>query len=139
MTSLLTHEHAPASAEPTCKFCRPALRAQAVLRLGTVLAVEDAFPVTDGHHLVLPVRHADDFFALTPQEQADTLAAVAELRRRLLAADATIEGFNVGMNCGTAAGQTVPHAHTHLIPRRAGDTSEPRGGVRGAVPDRMAY
>jgi diadenosine tetraphosphate (Ap4A) HIT family hydrolase len=107
--------------------------------LRTVVAIRDAFPVTEGHYLVIPRRHAIDFFGMTSAERRDSdelLAAIADSLRHL---DASIVGFNIGMNCGQAAGQTVPHAHTHLIPRRVGDTPVPRGGVRGVIPEKMNY
>jgi ATP adenylyltransferase len=137
--------HAPAdtrevsAAALACKFCTPRVHAESTLEVGTVFAVPDLFPVTAGHHVVVPRRHSDDFFSLTDAERADTLKALDLLRACLLAADPSIVGFNIGMNCGEAAGQTVPHTHTHLIPRRHGDTPAPRGGVRGVVPARMSY
>lgn len=129
----------PTDRAEACAFCGPGLREEIALERGTVFAVLDGFPVTAGHTLVLPRRHTPDLFAMTAAERRDTLAALDVLRERLLAGDPTITGFNVGMNCGEAAGQTIPHAHTHLIPRREGDTPSPRGGVRGAVPARMSY
>lgn len=139
MTMLATQTPRRTPRRAACVFCSASFRDTAVLENRTVVAVPDAFPVAPGHHLVLPRRHAADFFDLTAQERADTMEALDALRARLLTQDPTIEGFNVGMNCGPAAGQTVPHAHTHLIPRRRGDTPDPRGGVRGAVPARMSY
>jgi diadenosine tetraphosphate (Ap4A) HIT family hydrolase len=105
----------------------------------TVTILPDAYPVTQGHHLVVTVRHVPDFFEMSGPEVTQAHAALHELRRRLQQADPSIIGFNVGMNCGKAAGQTIMHAHIHLIPRRAGDTPNPQGGVRGVVPEHMAY
>ncbi len=105
----------------------------------TVYALADRYPVSRGHTLVIPRRHTPDYFSMTSEERRDAEDLIFRLRERLLAADASIEGFNVGMNCGEVAGQTVPHAHIHLIPRRRGDTPHPRGGVRGVIPDRMSY
>jgi diadenosine tetraphosphate (Ap4A) HIT family hydrolase len=82
--------------------------------------------VTEGHSLVIPRRHKADGLDLHQPEQ-------------LRAQDGTISGWNVGLNSGEAAGQTVFHAHWHLIPRRDGDCEQPRGGVRGVIPDRQAY
>jgi diadenosine tetraphosphate (Ap4A) HIT family hydrolase len=76
---------------------------------------------------------------MTSQERRDAEELVLLLRERILSSDPTVLGFNVGANCGEVAGQTVPHAHVHLIPRRRGDTPRPRGGVRGVIPDKMAY
>jgi diadenosine tetraphosphate (Ap4A) HIT family hydrolase len=107
--------------------------------VGQVASVRDGYPVTDGHCLIVPLRHTEDYLSMTAQERldADTLMRllIAELRRR----DPFITGFNIGMNCGWDAGQTVFHAHIHLIPRRPGDTPNPRGGVRGVIPEKMDY
>ena len=76
---------------------------------------------------------------MTDREKCDAQALIMELKNKLIASDQTITGFNIGMNCGGSAGQTVFHAHIHLIPRRDGDTPDPTGGVRGVIPDRMRY
>jgi diadenosine tetraphosphate (Ap4A) HIT family hydrolase/5-methylcytosine-specific restriction endonuclease McrA len=125
--------------DPGCVFCADHIAAQAVEAHGSVFAIADAHPVTEGHHLVLPRRHASDYFTMTGQERQDAEDLLRVLQGRLKHADATIQGFNVGMNCGAVAGQTVMHAHIHLVPRRKGDTSRPRGGVRGVIPQRMSY
>ncbi len=126
------------NADPRCPFCDYASLSP-VAEQGTVFALEDRYPVSPGHTLVIPRRHTPDYFSMTAEERRDAEALLFLLRARLLAADDTIEGFNVGANCGEAAGQTIPHAHIHLIPRRRGDTPRPRGGVRGVIPDRMSY
>ncbi len=102
-------------------------------------AIEDANPVTKGHTLVIPRRHEADYFLLSDAERAAIEALLAKRRQELLAGDATIAGFNIGVNVGAAAGQTVFHCHIHLIPRRVGDVAEPRGGVRGVIPEKQAY
>lgn len=123
----------------TCPFCATETLLRAVAYHGTVFAVEDLNPVTDGHLLVIPRRHVPDWFALEETERRDAEALLLRLRDRLLAADPAVSGFNIGMNCGQSAGQSIFHAHIHLIPRRAGDTAAPRGGVRGVIPERMSY
>ncbi len=95
--------------------------------------------MTPGHHLVISKRHVSDYFALSYNEKRDVESLLSLLRRQILTDDPTVRGFNVGMNCGEVAGQTVMHAHIHLIPRRVGDVDEPRGGVRGCVPGKMGY
>lgn len=122
----------------SCPFC-PETTDRYEQQIGTVAALLDAFPVSAGHYLVVPLRHISDYFEMTEQERIDTIRMLGQLRDRLLTTDPTIVGFNVGINCGAAAGQTVPHAHIHLIPRRHGDTPQPRGGVRGVIPERMGY
>jgi diadenosine tetraphosphate (Ap4A) HIT family hydrolase len=98
----------------------------------------DVFPVTHGHTLVLPVRHCADLFELDAAEYGAVWNTVREVRdelqARLLPA-----GFTIGVNAGVAAGQTVPHAHVHVIPRFEGDVLDPRGGVRWVIPHRAAY
>ena len=76
---------------------------------------------------------------MTSIERKDAEDLIRLLRKKIQNSDSSVVGFNVGMNCGTAAGQTVMHSHIHLIPRRKGDTSEPKGGVRGVIPKKMAY
>ena len=129
----------PPDRDPACVFCTDKVITQAVETHGTVFALQDGQPVTPGHHLILPRRHAVDYFAMTEQERQDAQALLRVLRNRLTEWDRTIRGFNVGMNCGEPAGQTVMHAHIHLIPRRQGDAANPRGGVRGVIPRQMSY
>jgi ATP adenylyltransferase len=125
--------------EPGCLFCLDKVRSSAIAEYGSVYAIRDAFPVTPGHVLVIPKRHTRDLFTMTPDEVRDARELLATLREEILSADPSVTGMNVGVNCGASAGQTVMHAHIHLIPRRDGDTDDPRGGVRGVVPAKMAY
>jgi len=124
---------------PECPFCSPSVLARAVAYHGTVFALDDRYPVTPGHLLIVPRRHVADWFALTEVERRDADALLLRLRERFLAGDPEVTGFNIGMNCGTSAGQTVLHAHIHFIPRRDGDCEDPRGGVRGVIPERQKY
>jgi len=112
---------------------------RAVAIHGSVFAVKDKYPVTDGHLLVITRRHSEDFFSMTPQERRDADELLLQLRAQILQRDKAVSGFNVGANCGIVAGQKVMHAHIHLIPRRERDMQEPTGGVRGAVPDSLLY
>lgn len=102
-------------------------------------AVRDGFPVTEGHTLVIPKRHVADYFGLFNEEIMACNQLLKELRLSILAQDKTVEGFNIGMNAGAVAGQTVFHCHIHLIPRRKGDVENPRGGVRHTIPGRGFY
>jgi diadenosine tetraphosphate (Ap4A) HIT family hydrolase len=122
-----------------CPFCAVIAGGAGQAGRELVAVVTDTSPVTEGHLLVMPVRHIADFFDMTEPEVREAYLALRELRLRLLADDPKITGFNVGTNCGPAAGQTVLHAHIHLIPRRVGDTANPRGGVRGVIPEKMSY
>lgn len=125
--------------DPSCPFCDPEILSRAVAENGTVFAIEDKNPVSPGHMLVIPRRHTPDYFSMTPQEKKDAEGLVRRLRNSIQESDPSVAGFNLGVNCGEAAGQTILHAHIHLIPRRKGDTPNPRGGVRGVIPDRMGY
>ncbi len=120
-----------------CPFCR--LEPNRIRLKGEFAAAfPDGFPVTQGHTLVIPNRHVTSLFELPDEEQAAVWKLVAQVRA-LLVAELRPDGFNVGLNDGTSAGQTVMHAHVHVIPRRCGDVADPRGGVRWVVPDKAAY
>lgn len=103
------------------------------------VAVRDAFPVTPLHTLVIPKRHVADYFDLYQPELNAIHSLLAEQREIIRGEDASVTGFNVGINAGADAGQTIFHVHVHLIPRRAGDVEQPRGGVRGVIPHKQAY
>jgi diadenosine tetraphosphate (Ap4A) HIT family hydrolase len=101
--------------------------------------IEDGFPVTGGHALFMPKRHVTDYFGLVQAEVHAINALMAEQKKLLMVSDSKIEGFNIGMNCGEVAGQTVFHCHVHLIPRRRGDVDNPRGGVRHLISGKGFY
>jgi diadenosine tetraphosphate (Ap4A) HIT family hydrolase len=122
-----------------CPFCSERLNRKVIGDYGAVLAIRDKYPVTDFHTLVIPKRHVTDFFTMTSQERRDAEALILSLKNDILKNDPSVTGFNIGVNCGESAGQTIMHAHIHLIPRRDGDTPKPRGGVRGVIPDKMSY
>jgi diadenosine tetraphosphate (Ap4A) HIT family hydrolase len=102
-------------------------------------AVRDTSPVTPLHTLILPNRHIADYFELEPSERQAIDDLLQEMRRGILASDDAVAGFNIGVNVGAAAGQTIFHCHVHLIPRRRGDVANPRGGVRAVIPGRADY
>jgi len=95
-------------------------------------------PNRPGLLLLIPYRHVADFFDATDAEHAALLALVRDAKT-LLDEQVHPDGYNVGVNVGKAAGQTVMHLHIHVIPRYAGDVEDPRGGVRGAIPEKRAY
>ena len=109
------------------------------LRQKLAIALFDAHAVTPLHALICPRRHAATFFDLYEPERRAINLLLDDMRRKVLAKDKDIQGFNVGMNCGTTAGQTIMHCHVHLIPRRPGDVDQPRGGVRAVIPGKAAY
>lgn len=102
-------------------------------------AIRDGFPVTEGHTLVIPTRHVDDYFGLTQQELLACDDLLKALKTEIQQLDSSVTGFNIGMNAGEAAGQTIFHCHIHLIPRRVGDVEKPRGGIRHLIPGKGAY
>jgi diadenosine tetraphosphate (Ap4A) HIT family hydrolase len=101
-------------------------------------AVFDNFPVSKGHALVIPKRHVATIWELTTEEYADVFDLVKHVKE-LIQAKFDPQGINVGVNCGEAAGQTVFHAHIHVIPRYIGDVPNPRGGVRNVIPGKGDY
>jgi len=121
-----------------CPFCARISAGSSIDRAGMAASLPDGFPVSPGHTLVVPVRHVADLFELSQPELADLLALVVVTKERLVEAHHP-DGFNIGVNVGAAAGQTVPHAHVHVIPRYTGDVQDPRGGVRWVVPSHAAY
>jgi len=125
------------SSAEDCPFCRIPAHAE-VAGSEHGIALVDAFPVTPGHTLVVPRIHVASLFQLPPEVQSDLWLLVSRVRS-VMAEDPRVDGFTVGVNDGIAAGQTVPHAHIHVVPRRTGDVPDPRGGVRWVVPDRAAY
>jgi diadenosine tetraphosphate (Ap4A) HIT family hydrolase len=122
----------------TCPFCElPEDRI--IMREGPCVAVLDQYPVAEGHTLIIPTRHVSSFCDLEQGEWAAILDLAKRLSCGLSADDPSIESFNIGINDGPAAGQTIPHLHVHLIPRRTGDVEQPRGGVRGVIPCKRDY
>ena len=122
-----------------CPFCYENIKSEIIERLNSVCAIKDKYPVTNGHILIIPIRHSEDFFSLKTNERRDAEELLLLMKKRILESDSLITGFNIGTNSGKSAGQTVFHAHIHLIPRREGDTPNPMGGVRGVIPDKMSY
>ena len=98
----------------------------------------DSYPVSKGHTLVIPKRHISSYFECTDAERLE-LWSLVEVVKALLERTFEPDGFNIGINIGAAAGQTVPHMHVHVIPRYHGDMDDPRGGVRGVIPEKQKY
>jgi len=121
-----------------CPFCEPRDTGQLIGQSATAFAIPDGYPVSPGHTLVIPRRHVANILELSSNETADVLRLVGEVIARLKP-ERQPDGFNVGVNIGHAAGQTVMHAHVHVIPRFAGDHPKPEGGVRHAIPGKGYY
>ena len=126
--------------EEPCPLCARIAAGEAVAESpdGLAVALRDAYPVAEGHTLVIPRRHEPDLLGLTGAEAASLWALVQEVARSVLA-ETGADGLNVGVNAGPAAGQTVMHVHVHVIPRRHGDVPDPRGGVRWVLHQRAVY
>jgi ATP adenylyltransferase len=123
--------------EDGCIFCHP--DREIIAEDDLCYAIRDGFAVTPGHTLIIPKRHVADYFGLFQPELNSANRLLHQIKEQLKADDETISGFNIGMNSGASAGQTVFHCHIHLIPRRDGDVESPRGGVRGVIPGKQSY
>ncbi len=120
-----------------CAFC--SLPGERLLDSNDLaVLIPDGFPVSKGHSLVIPRRHVASWFDVTREEQVALIDLLARARRQI-DEEFHPDGYNIGINDGPAAGQTVRHLHIHLIPRYAGDTEDPRGGVRWVFPHKAAY
>ena len=122
--------------DKNCPFCK---KIDKVAENNSVFAMKDNYPVSEGHLLIIPYRHTESFFSMTEVERSNAMELIRVLKNQLEESDSSITGFNIGMNSGESAGQTVMHSHIHLIPRRDGDTRNPRGGVRGVILGKMDY
>jgi diadenosine tetraphosphate (Ap4A) HIT family hydrolase len=121
-----------------CVFCERLAAGDVFAENTFAAAFLDAFPLSPGHCLIVPRRHESDFFSLAPEEQAGVWTLLAPARRQI-ERERLPDGYKVGLNIGEAGGQTVSHAHLHLIPRYRGDVKDPRGGIRWVIPARARY
>ena len=121
-----------------CPFCNLNPKVGLVCESATAVAFFDGYPVSKGHTLIIPKRHVASYFDLTNHEQ-QALWLVVNHCKKLLTERFNPDGFNVGINVGEAAGQSVFHVHIHLIPRYKGDVENPKGGVRGVIPTKQKY
>ena len=121
----------------TCVFCKFSPE-RVFLETSAAVACFDLYPIAKGHALVMPRTHVGSLYDLPPEEQTALWKLVGEARQELIVRFAP-NGFNIGINDGEAAGQTVAHAHIHLIPRYQGDVPDPRGGIRWVIPEKANY
>lgn len=101
-------------------------------------AIYDSFPVSQGHILIIPIKHFNNYFEADAQTKEQLWKLIDECKE-IVDKKFNPDGYNIGINCGEAGGQTVMHLHIHLIPRYKGDIENPRGGIRGVIPDRRIY
>lgn len=137
-TDLLKIRESYAFREPGCLFCGID-QGRIILENELAYAIKDAYPVTPSHCLVIPKRHVAGYFDLHRPELNACDLLLKDLKAKIQKNDNQVTGFNIGMNSGEDAGQTVYHCHIHLIPRRKGDVAEPRGGVRHMIPGKGSY
>tara|TARA_R110002049_G_scaffold137350_2_gene297350 strand:+ start:31234 stop:32229 length:996 start_codon:yes stop_codon:yes gene_type:complete len=124
--------------EAGCVFCEVSTD-RVIAENELCYAIGDGFPVTPLHTLVIPKRHVSDYFDLFQPELNAIRRMLDDLRSSIHGEDQAVTGFNVGVNAGQSAGQTIFHCHVHLIPRRDRDVPNPRGGVRGVIPEKQSY
>lgn len=124
-----------------CLFCQIQTndRSRIVDENSLVYVIRDGFAVTEHHSLFIPKRHVGDYFGLSQPEINAINQLIYTQKKYLDKLDSKIDGYNIGMNCGKTAGQTIFHCHVHLIPRRKGDVENPRGGVRHLIPNKGFY
>lgn len=124
--------------EKECIFCNLDPNREIIAQNDLALAFFDVFPVNPGHALIIPKRHVADYFDLTEDEVAAMQALLREVKA-IVEKRFNPDGYNIGVNVNTAAGQSVFHVHMHLIPRYKGDVENPKGGVRGVIPSKQKY
>ena len=121
----------------TCIFCE-IQQDRVVLERDLAYAIFDAFPVNPGHMLVIPKRHISGYFESTIEERVEMLNLIDEAKV-IIDMQFHLDGYNIGINIGKVAGQTVMHLHIHIIPRYTGDVPNPKGGVRGVIQKKQGY
>lgn len=121
-----------------CPFCHLAPAVEVVCESDICVAFYDGFPVSPGHALIIPKRHVASYFDLTNQEREAMTQMMLDVKQML---DERFhpDGYNIGINVGEYAGQSIFHCHMHLIPRYKGDVENPKGGVRGVIPSKQKY
>jgi diadenosine tetraphosphate (Ap4A) HIT family hydrolase len=120
----------------SCPFCSK--NVEMISENEYAYAIYDKFPVSNGHVLIITKRHVQDYFD-TNQEEKIAIQGLLDECKTMLDEAFSPDGYNIGINCREAAGQTICHLHVHLIPRYIGDLGDPRGGVRGVIPSKRMY
>lgn len=122
----------------SCLFCNMDLN-RIIAENDLAYAIYDGYPVSRFHALIISKRHAETYFDLSDDEREACHSLLVQIKESIQTQDVKVDGFNMGINNGESAGQTIFHCHMHLIPRRSGDMDNPRGGVRGVIPDKQKY
>ena len=127
------------STQEDCIFCKK-INCKVLEETKYFFVIRDtAYPVTEHHTLIISNRHVSNFFELDEVENKELSLILKNQKKELQNLDKKITGFNIGVNVGKDAGQSIMHCHIHLIPRRKGDVEDPRGGVRGVIPEKQKY
>lgn len=128
----------PRKAAETCPFCRLSRKVEIICETATCVAFYDGYPVSKGHALIIPKRHVASYFDLTNHEQEAINIMLLYVKQKI---DERYhpDGYNIGVNINEAAGQSVFHVHMHIIPRYKGDVKNPKGGIRGVIPNKQKY
>ena len=121
-----------------CLFCNT-IKKEYIFENNLAYSTFDSYPVSEFHLLIVPKRHIKNYFELTNDEIIACNKIILLSKNKIEKMDKTIKGFNIGINCGKVAGQSIMHCHIHLIPRREGDVENPQGGVRGVIPSKQHY
>ena len=118
-----------------CKIRKEELQFENQLAYSSI----DSYPVSEFHSLIVPKRHVETYFELTNEEIQACNRLILKTKEKILKQDSSVKGFNIGINAGKVAGQSIMHCHIHLIPRREGDVENPQGGVRSVIPKKQYY
>ncbi len=121
-----------------CRFCMSSSGRRIMIQGEYGFAAWDRHPASDGHFLVIPYRHFSDYFDISDEELVELWSLVAE-GKKMADEKYKPDGYNIGINIGESAGQSIPHLHIHVIPRYKGDVENPKGGVRGVIPQNKLY
>lgn len=121
-----------------CPFCNPDSKRELIVESATAYSIFDKYPVSKGHSLIIPKKHCSNYFDLSFKEQSACLFMLNKVKE-IVSEKFNPDGFNIGINVGDSAGQTIPHVHLHLIPRYSGDVTNPRGGIRHIIPGKGFY
>jgi len=123
---------------PFCSILDSDVNNRVIAQNDLAFVIRDGYPINEGHTLIIPKRHTGSFFEITDEER-NALLSLLDSAKSILDKELKPNSYNIGINDGEAAGQTVPHLHMHLIPRYEGDTDDPRGGIRWIIPEKAKY
>ena len=121
-----------------CIFCFEKKK-NIIVENNLIYVTYDPYPVSNKHCLIIPKRHVKNYFDLSNKEIIASNQLIKIMKTKIEKKDNKVIGFNIGINCGIVAGQSIMHCHIHLIPRRIGDVKNPQGGVRGVIPSKQHY